>query len=48
MDQDLDNDGVIDADDSFPSDSCAYLDTDNDSHPDFILTDCDTDLVEEE
>ena len=48
MDQDLDNDGAIDADDSFPNDPCAYLDTDNDSLPDFILTDCDTDLVEDE
>ena len=45
MDQDIDNDGVNDAEDGFPNDPCAFLDTDQDGLPDFILESCTTDLT---
>ena len=35
-DEDDDNDGVIDSRDSYPTDACASLDSDNDGHPDSL------------
>ncbi|MGY8755329.1 MAG: hypothetical protein ACKVIR_06520 [Candidatus Poseidoniales archaeon] len=35
-DEDDDNDGVIDSRDSYPTDACASLDSDNDGHPDTL------------
>ena len=44
-DLDDDNDGVDDADDDFRTDACASLDTDNDSAPDSLVADCQTNLT---
>lgn len=45
LDQDIDNDGINDAEDGFPNDPCAFLDTDSDGLPDFILDSCTTTLT---
>ena len=46
-DTDDDNDGHLDGADDFPFDACAYLDTDGDTRPDFLLDGCVSSLVED-
>ena len=48
IDMDSDNDGVLDADDDFPDDECASLDTDDDSMPDSIIDGCNSLLIEDD
>ena len=44
-DPDDDNDGTNDLADAYPLDACASEDTDNDSAPDNVVADCQTDLT---
>ncbi len=46
-DPDDDNDGVTDANDAFAKDACASIDTDNDTQPDTLVTNCSTSLAED-
>ena len=46
-DLDDDNDGILDESDDFPFDFCANLDTDEDGQPDFLISGCQTPLVED-
>ncbi|MDP7203619.1 MAG: hypothetical protein QGF72_05760, partial [Candidatus Poseidoniaceae archaeon] len=46
-DTDDDDDGSIDADDDFPLDECADIDTDGDGMPNDIVNSCSTTLIED-
>ena len=47
-DDDDDNDGFLDAQDAFPLDACAHLDTDGDGMPDEILSSCQSPLNQDD
>jgi len=47
-DDDDDNDGFLDAQDAFPLDACAHMDTDGDGMPDEILSSCQSPLVQDD
>ena len=47
-DDDDDNDGFLDAQDAFPLDACAHLDTDGDGMPDEILSSCQSPLTQDD
>ncbi len=48
QDPDDDNDSFNDVDDAFPFDPCAYLDTDGDGMPNWLLLNCVSNLVEDD
>jgi alpha-tubulin suppressor-like RCC1 family protein len=47
LDYDDDNDTIIDAQDAFPFNPCASIDTDGDGLPDFLVLNCNTTLTED-
>ncbi len=47
-DDDDDNDGFLDAQDAFPLDACAHLDTDGDGMPDEVLSSCQSPLTQDD